>query len=254
MNPWYTKWKHVARLAKEGNVNAAVQFVDDVFCPRNETPLEDTQHVQSFSLKITSRFLIVGIGYLIPATGCTYGCYSPEPNCPAIFISWYDAIVFSWWARWDGQSCRLPLEHEWEYAAKSGREWDWHYWWDRTRFDARYCNADNEIGAATPPSRERTSAWGLADILGNVWEWCDNVYRSQYSRADEFVGSKAPADEPRAVRGGSWNNFECMALLVPLRSRPVSLASWCGLSPCPRRCVATKRTSSRPQSRLDEEN
>ena len=100
-----------------------------------------------------------------------YARISGRSNTPAIYVSWYDAWAFCVWAHWDGQSCRLPQEHEWEYAAKAGTPWDRNYWWG-DEFDASKCNANKASAGRPLRADEHANPWGFRDILGNVWEWC----------------------------------------------------------------------------------
>ena len=76
---------------------------------------------------------------------------SDDNEQPVIYVSWYDAWAFCLWARWKDRSCRLPEEHEWEYAAKAGTPWDWNYWWGDD-FDETKCNAEWKVGHTTPPT------------------------------------------------------------------------------------------------------
>jgi formylglycine-generating enzyme required for sulfatase activity len=123
--------------------------------------------------------------------------FSHTDETPAVYVSWYDAWAFCLWVHWDGQSCRLPEEHEWEYAAKAGTPWDWDYWWGDD-FDKTKCNSDFDVGHATPPAEQHANSWGFRDILGNVWEWCSNAYQPMYQAT--------PPEErsTRVCRGGSW--------------------------------------------------
>ena len=140
-----------------------------------------------------------------------YQKYSAGSDQPAIYLSWFNAWAFCWWARWEGQSCRLPWENEWEYAAKYGTLWDADYWWDG-EFDPQKCNADWNIGKTTVPSSEHANPAtrsldrldiGLMDLLGNVEEWCQDLYRGQYVQTI----SDAPGSShgSRVLRGGSFS-------------------------------------------------
>jgi formylglycine-generating enzyme required for sulfatase activity len=98
----------------------------------------------------------------------------------------------------------LPTEVQWEYAARAGTRTA--YWWG-DEFDEAKANTDvkgdrdidGSKGATTPVKHYPPNPWGLYDVHGNVWEWCDDVWRE---RLDRDGGEADPSE--RAVRGGSW--------------------------------------------------
>jgi formylglycine-generating enzyme required for sulfatase activity len=169
----------------------------------DETPANAEQKVDGFrlnrcpALNAWYRLFAPGHGEVESAYLDKYRAASPNPKAPVIFVSWYDAWAFALWAHWDGRSSRLPREYEWEYAAKAGTDWDQNYWWGDD-FDADKCNAESRVGHATPPSTAHANPWGFEDILGNVWEWCEDWYRVVYDREAVDEGSR------RVGRGGSW--------------------------------------------------
>jgi formylglycine-generating enzyme required for sulfatase activity len=128
-----------------------------------------------------------------------------------VVISFFDAWVYSKWLRWDGQSCRLPWETEWEYAAKLGfASWELEYWWERMEHlenpdraftkprincaettDKKPSNQDRGCTVIPDPSRASPGSKeldlgpegqnkGLMDMQGNTWEWCQDRHRSDY--------------------------------------------------------------------------
>jgi hypothetical protein len=117
--------------------------------------------------------------------------YSPKPDCPAIQINWYDAWCF---ARWCGG--RLPREYEWEFACRAGTTSD--FWWgDEDDPSKRTFNART----TTPASESHANRWGLMEMAGNVWGWCDDWYDDDLQTTIEqgFTGTS------RVLRGGSFN-------------------------------------------------
>jgi formylglycine-generating enzyme required for sulfatase activity len=187
-------------LFEEHDLDALSQWL----YPSDETPVKSTQKVNGFAF---NRWPTINAWYRLfdPGHGLVdswyrekYGEISPDEETPAIYISWYDAWAFCLWARWDGESCRLPHEHEWEYAAKAGTNWRWKYWWG-DRFNKAKCNADQNVGRTTRPDPGHSNPFGLVDILGNVLEWTADEYRHEYSLV-------APPDSSaRVLRGGSWD-------------------------------------------------
>lgn len=82
---------------------------------------------------------------------------------------------------------RLPSEAEWEYACKAGTQ--------QSRYgelDQIAWYKDNSGGTTQPVGLQAPNAWGLCDMLGNVWEWCADMYDEQ------VYGSY------RILRGGGW--------------------------------------------------
>ncbi len=137
---------------------------------------------------------------------------------PVVCVSWNDAQAYvKWLSQETSQSYRLPTEAEWEYAARAGTTTA-RYWGDDPDQACRYANvADQTLGwtpmhncrdgytYAAPVGRFQPNAWGLKDMLGNVWEWICSAYDKDYSGAEQKCAKKDTTG-PLAVRGGSWGN------------------------------------------------
>lgn len=99
---------------------------------------------------------------------------------------------------------RLPTEAEWEYACRAGTSTEF-YWGDK--FDPQYAWIEwNSGGTAQNVGARRPNPWGLFDMSGNVWEWCEDWYDGGDAGSGAQVDPKGPSDgKYRVLRGGSWN-------------------------------------------------
>ncbi len=135
--------------------------------------------------------------------------YFKGDNVPVENVSWNDARKFieKLNEKEGANKYRLPTEAEWEYACRAGRKTA--YYWGDT-IDGKYCwYGKNTWGVGQEHAHEvkkkRPNAWGLYDMSGNVWEWCEDWY-------DEEYYDKSPGEDPqgprtgdfRVLRGGSW--------------------------------------------------
>lgn len=122
------------------------------------------------------------------------------PNLPVECVSWEDAQEFCRrLSEKEGARYRLPLEAEWEYACRAGAATE--YYWG-AEMDDGCCWHNGNSGRTTHEAGARTpNAWGLHDMAGNVWEWCEDVYCPGYGAAAGTSG-----EARRVLRGGSWDS------------------------------------------------
>ncbi len=123
---------------------------------------------------------------------------------PVINVSWHDAQTYiKWLCEVTGKAFRLPSEAEWEYAARGGD--DQHaYPWGQTA-DASRANFGSSVGKTTPVGQYPANGFGLHDMHGNVWEWCQDTWHDNYQGAPTTGAVWAGGDTSRRVlRGGTW--------------------------------------------------
>jgi formylglycine-generating enzyme required for sulfatase activity/predicted Ser/Thr protein kinase len=138
-------------------------------------------------------------------------CFQGENN-PVETVSWEDCQKFiDNLNKKKGLShtYRLPSEAEWEYACRAGTTTRF-YWGsiDSKSTIGQYCWYDGNSNNTTHPVGQKLpNAWGLYDMSGNVWEWCEDEYSKSYSGAPTD-GSPwvSPSGSYRVFRGGGWCN------------------------------------------------
>ena len=140
---------------------------------------------------------------------------------PVVEVRWKDGVDFAeWLSERSGERLRLPTEAEWEYGARAGTETA-RYWGEDPAAACAYANVDDEtskrmlnftgghacddgFAVSAPVGRFDSNAFGLHDMLGNVWEWTCSKYDSAYGGEERRCADKAASDL-RVIRGGSWD-------------------------------------------------
>ena len=167
---------------------------------------------------------------------------SPTDDCPQVAVDWYDAARYcNWLSKMEKippeQWCyepndqgnyakgmkpaadylkrtgyRLPTEAEWEYACRSGTETSRYYGLSVKLLPKYAWFFDNSGRRAWPVSMTKPNDYGLFDMHGNAWQWCDNLYEN-YNVVDdgsvlEDSGNpfKVWDNDSRVLRGGSFDD------------------------------------------------
>ena len=178
-----------------------------------------------------------------------------SPDRPVECVTWNDCGEFlRRLAKKVELSLSLPSEAQWEYACRagtteatyagpskiegediapiidgiawyygnSGIDFELNYVYDASAWPEKNFVFDN--AGTHPVARKKANPWGLYDMLGNVWEWCEDVWASDYQEKSREAGVMADrASAPRVLRGGSWSNDQRIVRAACRRhSRPRS--------------------------------
>jgi formylglycine-generating enzyme required for sulfatase activity len=117
---------------------------------------------------------------------------------PVVGVSWDDAQAFCKWA-----GCRLPTEAEWEYACRAGSQKNYCFGDSKARLEEYAWYSKNSGGKTQPVGQKKPNQWGLYDMHGNVWEWCQDWF-GQYCRGSVTDPTGPEKSNSRVLRGGSW--------------------------------------------------
>ena len=134
-----------------------------------------------------------------------------NPNHPAVYISWNEVQTFIHALNEAvGDSLyRLPTEAEWEYACRAGTTTRWSVGDDESRLGeyAWYVENTWDVGLeyAQPVGQKLPNPWGLYDMHGNVWEWCQDWY-DRYSSSAQTDPTGPALGTRRISRGGDFGN------------------------------------------------
>ncbi|MEO0480641.1 MAG: formylglycine-generating enzyme family protein, partial [Planctomycetota bacterium] len=157
--------------------------------------------------------VVIARPFEIAATPVTNGQYREfmlahefeevDEHKPVVDVTWYDAVMY---CRWLG--ARLPSESEWECAARGGTSS--RFWFGDSEADLARVGwfRDNAEGLQSVAKNE-ANAFGLFDVHGNVWEWCEDPWHRDYDGAPTDGSVWGLSGEPqgspdRVVRGGSF--------------------------------------------------
>jgi formylglycine-generating enzyme required for sulfatase activity len=124
-----------------------------------------------------------------------------QPKQPVVGVSWYDAKKFAEWA-----GLQLPSESQWEYACRAGTTTRYFTGDSQADLDQAGWYAGNSGDKLHPVGGKEPNAFGLYDMHGNVWEWCEDQWHESYEGAPKdgsaWVDREKGAD--RVFRGGAW--------------------------------------------------
>ena len=146
-----------------------------------------------------------------------------DPKCPVERTQWTDAVRFcnkcseleglkpcynldSWECDFAADGYRLPTEAEWEYACRAGSTGKYSFGDDEKELPQHAWLKPHSQGKTQPVGQKKANRWGLFDMHGNVWQWCNDWYSETYYKESPKENPPGPATgKMRVLRGGAWD-------------------------------------------------
>ena len=142
-----------------------------------------------------------------PGFSTTFG---KGPNFPVYYVNHSEAVKFAetltnllrdFRLIRNDEKLSLPTEAQWEYAARAGTTTRYHFGDDESKLVDYAWYSANAGGRTHEVKTRKPNPWGLHDMLGNVWEWCADVYQAKLPGGTDPCPMTGPS---RVIRGGAW--------------------------------------------------
>lgn len=191
---------------------------------------DEVQHVVTISRGFWMEKFLVTQGDYLALMSTNPSNFSGDLARPVESMTWIDATNYCWLRTQQERALeripanytyRLPTESEWEYAARAGTTTAIYLGSSLHSGQANFAGWDEYdsvlgtvynpngiyLGLTTPVGSYSTNNWGLYDMIGNVWEECQDLY-GDYPTGPPVIDPKGPAmGSVHVVRGGSWDNL-----------------------------------------------
>ncbi len=215
------------KLPTETQLYVGVSPIEMVSIPAGtfqmgQTGLATPVHQVTVSAFQMGRYEITQAQYQA-VVGSNPSSFKSSTNAPVEYVSWYDAVTFcnklseaaglqpcynltTWACDFTKNGYRLPTEAEWEYACRAGTTTN--YYTGDSESDLAKAGWYDENSSRTTHvvGGKQANAFGLYDMHGNVFEWCNDCYGS-YSSENATDPQGPSRGSSRVLRGGSWFSY-----------------------------------------------
>ncbi|MFN7568214.1 MAG: SUMF1/EgtB/PvdO family nonheme iron enzyme [Microcystis sp.] len=135
--------------------------------------------------------------------------FKNNPQNPVESVSWDDAQAFCQkLSQITGKTYRLPTEAEWEYACRAGTTTRYYFGDNDNQLGDYAWGRENSNRTTHPVGQKKPNGWGLYDMSGNVWEWCEDDWHDSYAGAPDdgtaWIDNDNRSQSQKCLRGGSW--------------------------------------------------
>jgi len=191
------------------------------FLMGDEDEFDATPHEVSVSSFYLSKYLVTQKEFE-RVMGENPSRWKSSPDNPVESVRWSDAVRYcnkrseleglqpcydltKWTCDFEANGYRLPTEAEWEYACRAGTTTAY-YFGDSDQKLRDFAWYDKNSGLRPQPvGQKRPNPWGLFDMSGNVWEWCNDFYQVEYYAQSPSQDPRGPAaGDTKVLRGGTW--------------------------------------------------
>jgi formylglycine-generating enzyme required for sulfatase activity len=222
-DPLRHSWLASAASAAEAKTEAKAEMVKVAggqFMMGDKDQADAKPHAVSVSPFIIDKYLVTQRLYQ-KLIGDNPSRWKGDNN-PVEQVRWSDAVRFcnkrsemeglqpcydlkTWKCNFDASGYRLPTEAEWEYACRAGAATAYFFGDNPAKLGEYAWYDKNSSGRPHPVGQKRPNPWGLCDICGNVWEWCNDFYKVDYYQdAPAKDPQGPPSGDTKVVRGGAW--------------------------------------------------
>ncbi|OIO53761.1 MAG: hypothetical protein AUJ55_13195 [Proteobacteria bacterium CG1_02_64_396] len=158
-------------------------------------------------------------------------------NLPVYQVTWRDAQRFAdKLSQMTGKRFRLPSESQWEYAARGGTTSVWFWGDDESQMPQYAWIPENSDKQPHPVAQKRPNPWGLYDMTGNAWEWCQDVFHEDYRGGmfnrrpdDGSAWESEGVEDERVIRGGAFDAMFNLDFRSDARSGRDQGQHWAGV-------------------------